>query len=556
MNTVFELENLSVEVRGRDQEVVSNISLEIEPGEVHALIGESGSGKTTIALSALHYFRAGLMRAEGQIRLGGEDLNTKSAEALRRLRGNRVSYVAQSAAAAFNPARRINDQIAEVAREHGGLSEADALARARTFFAEMDLPDPENIGHRYPHEVSGGQLQRVMAAMAMVPTPDLIVFDEPTTALDVTTQLSVLVAFKKLIRSHRTAAIFVSHDLAVVAQIADSVTVLQNGRMVEQQTMRGLLDEPREAYSKQLLKAGLPDLEVPDKAMDQAHEPAPVLSLEGVTAGYGAIGSDGLPAYPVLREITLHIPRGEVVGVIGESGSGKSTLAKVISGLLPQAVGNVSVEKKRLNASLTRRSLDSAREIQLVSQYADTALNPQHSIRKILQRPLIRFGLAQHGDIEDRLLEMMERVALSPDLLSRRPEALSGGQKQRVNLARALLAQPKVILCDEVTSALDAIVRDNIIGLVRDLRDQFGLSILFITHDISTVSKLADRVVVMHNGRLVEQGPCAHVLGSPQKPYTQKLLTSVPRAEAGWLEKAHAKIRAQNQKAHAHGSAR
>ena len=546
MAQVLELKDLTVSVAGSDKQVIRDISLSISAGEVHALIGESGSGKTTVALSALHHFRPGLRRGAGQISLSGVELTEQDGEVLREMRGNRICYVAQSAAAAFNPARRIDDQIAEIAREHEGLTTTDALNRSVDLFREMDLPDPESIGQRYPHEVSGGQLQRVMAAMAMVPNPDLIVFDEPTTALDVTTQVSVLMSFKKLIQSKGTAAIFVSHDLAVVAQIADSVTVLRDGEIVEQAHMSDLLANPQEHYSRKLLEAGLPDLAFHADRHGLA-DVAPILALKNITAGYGPLAGNGLLSHPVLQDIDMELPQGAVVGIIGESGSGKSTLAKVVSGLLPQANGQILLEGSPLPPRLETRSLDMVRDVQLVSQYADTALNPRHSIRRILERPVIRFTGDTRANVATRINEIMESVALPTHLLDRTPGELSGGQKQRVNLARALAADPKVLLCDEVTSALDAIVRDSIVDLILDLRDRFGLSIIFITHDISTVSRIADRLVVMKLGQIVEQGGCSDVLSNPREPYTQKLLNSVPRAEKGWLESAYRKMRDQNQ---------
>ena len=402
MAHVLELKDLTVSVAGSDKQVIRDISLSISAGEVHALIGESGSGKTTVALSALHHFRPGLRRGAGQISLSGVELTEQDGEVLREMRGNRICYVAQSAAAAFNPARRIDDQIAEIAREHEGLTTTDALNRSVDLFREMDLPDPETIGQRYPHEVSGGQLQRVMAAMAMVPNPDLIVFDEPTTALDVTTQVSVLMSFKKLIQSKGTAAIFVSHDLAVVAQIADSVTVLRDGEIVEQALMSDLLANPQEHYSRILLEAGLPDLAFHADRGGLA-DVAPILALKNITAGYGPLGGNGLPSHPVLQDIDMELPQGAVVGIIGESGSGKSTLAKVVSGLLPQANGQILLEGSPLPPRLETRSLDMVRDVQLVSQYADTALNPRHSIRRILERPVIRFTGDTRANVATRI---------------------------------------------------------------------------------------------------------------------------------------------------------
>lgn len=547
MTGVFELKNLRVEIIKDGIPIVQDISLSIQPGEVHALIGESGSGKTTIALAALHHYRPGLRHAGGQALFQGRDLGALSATELRKIRGNEICYVAQSAAAAFNPSLRIGRQVTETAREHDQMNSAAAYERAQLLYREMDLPEPDSIGTRFPHEVSGGQLQRLMAAMAMVSGPKLIVFDEPTTALDVTTQLSVLMSFKKLIKSQGAAAIYVSHDLAVVAQIADSVTVLRNGQIMEQAAMQTLLDAPQHPYSRDLLKAGLPQLSA--GAVDLSAVSKPVLSLRGVTAGYGGRKADGMPVTPILHDINLDLPEKTVLGIIGESGSGKSTLAKVVSGLLPQARGEVALDGKTLPPRLENRPLDLAREVQLIFQHADTALNPHQTIRQILERPVQRFFGLSKSERAERVVELMEDVSLPVDMLDRKPGALSGGQKQRINLARALAASPKVLLCDEVTSALDSVVRDSIIDLIRDLRDRKGLSILFITHDISTVSRLADHLVVMNQGRVVEQGPTSEILQNPAEAYTRLLLNSVPKAEQGWLDQAYAFAENQRQAA-------
>lgn len=547
MTAVFELKNLSVETTKDGIPIVQDISLSIKPGEVHALIGESGSGKTTIALAALHHYRPGLRQAGGQALFQGRDLGALSATELRKIRGNEICYVAQSAAAAFNPSLRIGRQVTETAREHDQMTGASARERAQLLYREMDLPEPDSIGTRFPHEVSGGQLQRLMAAMAMVSGPKLIVFDEPTTALDVTTQLSVLMSFKKLIKSQGAAAIYVSHDLAVVAQIADSVTVLRNGQIMEQAVMQTLLDAPQHPYSRDLLKAGLPQLSA--GAGDLPSAAKPVLSLRRVTAGYDGRKADGMPVTPILHDINLDLPEKTVLGVIGESGSGKSTLAKVVSGLLPQAQGEVTLDGKTLPPRLETRPLDLAREMQLIFQHADTALNPHQTIRQILERPVQRFFGLSKAERGARVAELMEDVSLPLDMLDRKPGALSGGQKQRINLARALAASPKVLLCDEVTSALDSVVRDSIIDLIRDLRDRKGLSILFITHDISTVSRLADHLVVMNQGRIVEQGPTSEILKNPAEGYTRLLLNSVPKAEQGWLDQAYAFAENQRQAA-------
>ncbi|MDX8443679.1 ABC transporter ATP-binding protein [Mesorhizobium australafricanum] len=545
MKPVLEIRNLRLELEEPlkgSKPIVSDINLKVHPGEVHALIGESGSGKTTIALSAMGYVRPGLTRAAGQVFLKGTDLFTLSPHALRDIRGNRVTYVAQSAAASFNPSLRIGHQVTETPREHALMSVAEAQAKASMLYQELRIPTPDKIAHRFPHEVSGGQLQRLMAAMAMISRPDLIIFDEPTTALDVTTQLSVLMAFRDLIKKHNTAAIYVSHDLALVAQIADRVTVLLNGEVKEEAEMSALIAAPKHEYSRVLMAAGTPSSDCPQAGQTETCGEIPLLRLESIYAGYGPVDANGQPAYPVIRDVNLSIEKGAVAGIIGESGSGKSTMAKVIAGLLPAARGEMLIKGTPLNPRVEDRNNEMVRRIQLVSQSADTALNPSHTIEKILGRPVEYFTGLKGSARRSRVRELLELVSLPPSVMDRRPSELSGGQKQRINLARALAAEPELILCDEVTSALDSIVRNSIVDLISQLREKLGLAILFISHDVSTVSRIADTVAVMHRGLIVESGPTGRVLVKPEHPYTRLLLNSVPRVEIGWLEKAYEKV--------------
>lgn len=542
---VLDIRDLRLEVEGAAEgakPIVQNINLTVRPGEVHALIGESGSGKTTIALSALGHIRPGLVRTSGEVLLNGTDLFSLPPNELRDVRGNRVSYVAQSAAASFNPSLRIGDQVTEPTREHQIMAQSQARADALDLYKELRIPTPENISRRFPHEVSGGQLQRLMAAMAMISKPDLIIFDEPTTALDVTTQVSVLMAFRALIKQHRTAALYVTHDLAVVSQIADRVTVLLNGEVQEQNTMSNLIDTPQHEYSRILMQAGTPADSFDQADTSARATKAPILDVRNITAGYGPIGRDGRPLAPVLQDVSLSLERGQVLGVIGESGSGKSTMAKAISGLLPTALGEVRLEGTVLPARVEDRPKDLVRRIQIVSQSADTALNPSHSIEKILGRP-VEYFMGLKGEAKRaRVAELLRMVSLPESLADRRPSELSGGQKQRINLARALAAEPNVILCDEVTSALDSIVRNSIVELIGELRERLNVAIVFISHDVSTVSKIADTVAVMNMGRIVEAGPTGKVLTAPEHAYTRLLMNSVPKVEIGWLEGAYQSI--------------
>lgn len=503
--------------------IIRGIDLRLRRGEVLGLIGESGAGKSTLGLSAMGYERPGCRIRAGSVLFDGEDLALASETRKRQLWGSRIAYVAQSAAASFNPAHRLIDQYAETAVQHGVMPEHQARTDAVEMFRRMRLPQPETFGQRYPHQVSGGQLQRAMTAMAMACRPDLIVFDEPTTALDVTTQLEVLATIRDLVRQFDTAALYITHDLAVVAQMADRIMVLRHGQMVEEAATRNMLDNPREAYTQTLWSV---------RAMQ--HEPraqddnTPLVRLSNISASYGPL--------PVLQDVSLEIPSGATVAVVGESGSGKSTLARVLTGLLPPNRGTTSFEGEALPARCQSRSAQTLKDIQMIYQMPDTALNPRQRIRDILGRPLA-FYLGLRGAEKDaRLHELMEQIELPPEqYLDRFPGELSGGQKQRICIARALAAEPRLIICDEVTSALDQVVAKGVLQLLKRLQRQLGLSYLFITHDLDTVRSIADQVVVMHQGRIVEQGPASQVLNPPHHGYTARLLASVPEMDPDWL---------------------
>lgn len=536
MSQLIRVQDLRVVADG-DQgelEIVKGVSFALEKGEVLALIGESGSGKTTIALALLGYARRGCKLAGGVVQVGEHDMLSLPESQLQGLRGNRVSYTAQSVAAAFNPAKKLIDQVIEGALIHGLGSRADLQAKAVELFRDLALPNPESIGQRYPHQVSGGQLQRVMAAMALISDPLLVILDEPTTALDVTTQIDVLRAFKRVVRERGATAVYVSHDLAVVAQMADQIVVLNGGRIIEQSSTAALLKGPEDAYTRSLLAAARPDKVL--KPASEVVKDSTLLTIRGLTAGYGKKNLQGMPMIRVLEDIDLTIRRGQAIGVIGESGSGKSTLARVVAGLLDPAHGSLTFDGADLSGTLAGRTEEQFRRIQMVFQNADTALNPMHSISAILARPLkMYFGLKGKA-LRDRIDELMDLVRLPRELAERRPNELSGGQKQRVNLARALAAKPDLILCDEVTSALDTVVGACILELLGELRRKLGVSYLFISHDISTVRALCDDIVVMYSGHKVEEGSREAFSRVPFHPYTDLLVHSVPELRQGWLE--------------------
>ena len=537
MPALLEVDRLQIDARKDDDSlspIVKSVSFNVERGEVVALIGESGSGKTTIALSALGYCKPGLEFTGGEVRLHGRDVISMPPDEQRDLRGQRVAYLAQSAAATFNPALTIGEQVTESPVLHGQLSREKAEIRAEELYRALELPDPDRLGKRYPHQVSGGQLQRLMAAMALCGKPDLLVLDEPTTALDVTTQIEVLKAFKSVIKQEGAAAIYVTHDLSVVAQIADHIVVLYAGDIQEQGTADQIINRPGHDYTRRLMAAVRPPPAAGqgDESLDEHRREAPALEVRNVNAGYGK----GASAVRVLSDVNVSVQRGHTVGVIGESGCGKSTLARVMSGLLPAREGDVLLDGERLRPSLKQRARSELQKIQFVFQMADTALNPRQRIDHILGRPL-EFYLGLRGaEKRRRIAELLDMVELPAEFAGRYPEELSGGQKQRVNLARALAASPEVLLCDEVISALDTIVGANVIELLKRLRRQTGVSFVFISHDLSTIASFADEIVVLYAGRVVEQGKTDLVLSPPYHPYTRLLIASVPELRIGWLE--------------------
>ncbi|AEA63282.1 ABC transporter ATP-binding protein [Burkholderia gladioli] len=522
---------------GEETTIVDGVDFEIRRGEVLALIGESGSGKTTIALSLMGHARAGCRIAGGSVRLAGTDLCTLSASALAALRGRKVAYIAQSAAAAFNPSRTILDQVIESALIHRTMTRPAARAKAVELFRALALPEPEAIGKRYPHQVSGGQLQRLMAAMALITDPELVILDEPTTALDVTTQIDVLQAFKSVIGRYGMSAVYVSHDLAVVAQMADRIVVLSDGVIREAGDTGQILHAPAHPYTRSLVAAVTPGVgERAEKPAPAA--PAPLLEVRGAVAGYGGRVAKGRPEKRILHEVDLRIGRGQTVGVIGESGSGKTTLAKVIAGLVPATSGEILLDGEPLALDIGKRTKEQHRRVQIVFQNADTALNPVHTVERTLARPLAFYHGIKGAPARRRVAELLELVRLPHAVAARRTGELSGGQKQRVNLARALAAQPDLILCDEVTSALDTVVGAAIMDLLRDLQAKLGVSYVFITHDIAKVRAISDEIVVLYAGRRVETGSREALCEPPYHPYAHLLVSSAPELRAGWLDEA------------------
>jgi peptide/nickel transport system ATP-binding protein len=581
--------DLRIALTGSDVDVVDEIGVEIRPGEVLGLVGESGSGKTTVGMALLGHVRRGGHVADGVIRIDGRDLSSLGERELRRLRGGVVSYIPQDPGTSLNPALRISTQLDEILEAHQpGESSEQRTARVREALVEVALPSDDEFLKSYPHQLSGGQQQRVAIAMAFANRPHVIVCDEPTTGLDVTTQARVLETVRDLCRSHRVAALYVSHDLAVVAELADRVAVMYGGRIVESGTRDQLFVEPRHPYTRRLLRA-VPDIAgkrtvvgIPGHAALPGSRPRgcyfhprcefarddcraefpPVTDLgdahrvrcyhvadaarsappEGAgQADRQAVGEEVVlgvrtlnahyGASQILFDVNIDVHHTECVALVGESGSGKTTTARCVAGLHKAWTGEIMLHGEHLAPSARQRSGEERREVQYVFQNPYASLNPRSTIGQTIARRLKLFGRASGGDMGAKVGECLERVALSASAASRFPDQLSGGERQRVAIARALAAEPMVLVCDEVTSALDVSVQAAIIELLGQLRTEMGLSLLFITHDLALIRTIADRVTVITGGRVVESGPTEQIFTSPGAEYTRELLANTPSIE-------------------------
>lgn len=588
-NNGVQVEDLHIALSAGGPEVVHGISFEIAPGEVLGLVGESGSGKTTVGLAMLGHARRGLAITAGAVRVGEHDVLQLSARAQRALRGGIVSYVPQDPASSLNPAIRIGTQLSEILKHHGTSSSSEQRDRVAELLREVALPDEPAFLRRYPHQLSGGQQQRIGLAMAFACRPRLIVLDEPTTGLDVTTQAHVLSTVRSLAMAHSVAALYVSHDLAVVASLAERVAVMYAGNLVEVGPTRTLFESAGHPYTRRLI-AAIPHLSgrhalvgIPGRAPSPGEEPpgcsfAPrcvlrveqcdqalpalaaltskhrvrciraqevraqdkvhatsvldaavagrtdaVLTLADVHASYGSS--------EVLHGIDLQLAAGECLALVGESGSGKTTLARTIAGMHRERQGRILLGDRELAGSARARDKDARRQIQYIFQNPYGSLNPRQSIGEIVGRPVELFGLASKREIGSRVGQMLERVSLTADYARRYPDQLSGGERQRVAIARALVSQPSVLVCDEVTSALDVSVQAAIVDLLGDLQREFGLSMLFVTHNLPLVRSIAQRVAVMSEGHIVELGTVEGVLASPTAAYTRGLLANTPSLE-------------------------
>jgi peptide/nickel transport system ATP-binding protein len=522
---VLSIERLSVALpRGADRPyAIQNVSLDVRRGEVVCIVGESGSGKSVTAAAVMGLLPQGQLRVtQGAIRLVGEDVVRASRARLRQLRGSRMSMIFQEPMTALNPVHTVGRQIGEVLRCHAW--KGDARKRVLDLMADVRLPDPARIYHAYPHQLSGGQRQRVMIAMALILEPALLIADEPTTALDVTTQAQILALLKDLRTEHGTGVLFITHDFGVVADIAERVVVMKDGLVVETGTAEEVLRRPREDYTKMLIAA------VPTLTPRPARAPAGkrVLETVGVSKVFGVGGF-----LQVRREVravdnvSLTLSRGETLGVVGESGSGKSTVARCVARLIDPSAGAVLIDDEDV-AALPHAALRKVRRrVQMIFQDPYRSLNPRRTVGQSIVEGPMNYGM-RRAEATKRAAALVETVGISAAALDRYPHQFSGGQRQRLCIARALAMEPEILIADEAVSALDVSVQAQVLALLEDIRDRFNLAMLFITHDLRVAARLCDRIAVMHRGRVVEHGATAEIFAAPRHDYTRALFAAIP----------------------------
>jgi peptide/nickel transport system ATP-binding protein len=524
---VLAIEGLSVQLpEGADRpHAIEEVSLSVRPREILCLVGESGSGKSVTAYSVMGLLPKGQLRpVAGRILLQGEDLLAAGEKRLRDLRCTRMSMIFQEPMTALNPVMSCGDQIDEVLRTHTRLDRGARRERIRTVMAEVHLPDPDQLIHAYPHQLSGGQRQRIMIAMALILEPVLLIADEPTTALDVTTQAQILHLIKELQRKHATGVLFITHDFGVIAEIAERVAVMQWGRVVEQGDAKQVLSRPRHDYTRMLI-ASVPSL-APRHRMRAAHSDAVLRTVELAKVYRGSWLQRGREVRAVDR-VSIEIRRGETLGIVGESGSGKSTVARCIARLIEPTAGEIYLGEQEIGQLKQRRLRPYRQRIQIVFQDPYRSLNPRRTVGASIVEGPMNYGLAR-VDAERRARSLMALVKLDPEALGRFPHQFSGGQRQRICIARALAMEPELLIADEAVSALDVSVQARVLELLDDIRERLELAMLFITHDLRVAAQVCDTVAVMHGGRVVEAGPVAEVFAEPRDTYTKSLFAAAP----------------------------
>ncbi len=516
---ILSVEGLHVALpKGADRPyAVEDVSLTLRRREILCIVGESGSGKSVLASAIMGAPAKGLRVAKGRITLGGEDVARLSERALRRIRGNRVAMIFQEPHAALNPAIRVGKQIEEVFALHSKIPAAERRERALALIRSMHLPDPERIERSYPHQLSGGQCQRVIIAMALAMEPEVLIADEPTTALDVTTQAQVLKLVRELRDERGHGILFITHDFGVVAEIADRIAVMRKGQLVEIGEARQILTDPQHPYTQALI-AAVPSLK-PESRPKRLEAAEPVLSVTGLTKHYGVTRA--------LEGACLTLARGRTLSVVGESGSGKSTLARLLVRLAEPTAGEVRINGTNF-LGLTGKALRRQRRtVQMIFQDPYGSLNPRRRVGDTIARAAMLAGTAP-GAARTKARELLELVGLSREAYHRRPSAFSGGQRQRIGIARALAMDPAILIADESVSALDVSIQTQILALIQELQARLGLAILFITHDLRVAAQISDHVVVMKSGQIVESGDAATVLTQPSHPYTRNLINAAP----------------------------
>ena len=553
-NTILEVKDLSVAFGGRT--VVENVCYTLERGRTLGIVGESGSGKSVSSL-ALMGLLPKLASVTGSAKLNGEELLTLNETGFRTIRGKRISMIFQEPMTSLNPVQKCGEQVLEMMRAHPnekiGMRNEELKQRVISLFEEVLLPRPEKIFDSYPHELSGGQKQRVMIAMALINHPDILIADEPTTALDVTVQKTILELLRDLQRKHGISIIFITHDLGVISQIADDILVMYRGKVVEQGTAETILHHPQQPYTQGLLACRpplnskprrLPTVEdflngeektYPIESIEsiKSIQSIPLITVKDLTVEYTlkrSLFGRPLQTLKGVDGISFDIMEGETLGLVGESGCGKSTLGRALLRLIDHSSGSVSYRGRTLDTLSSSEMRTLRPKLQIIFQDPYSSLNPRITIGEAIAEPLsVHSSKLSKESIISKVLELMQQVGLSPDWYSRYPHELSGGQRQRVCIARALILQPELVICDESVSALDVSVQAQVLNLLNDLKEHYGFTYLFITHDLSVVHYMADRIMVMQKGKIVESGTPDDIFNSPQTDYTRTLIDAIPR---------------------------